>query len=89
MAMRDYRKHPRWAAILEANLQAHWARTKNLMLVTLGLWISYFMVVHFFILKLNRIIVPVIELPLGLYLAVQGSLVVFIVMLFWFGKKQS
>ena len=84
--MRDLRKHPRW---LEANLQAHWARTKHLMLVTLGLWISYFMVVHFFILKLNRITVPVIELPLGLYLAVQGSLVVFIVMLFWFGKKQS
>jgi putative solute:sodium symporter small subunit len=86
--MRDLRKHPRWPAILEATVQAHWARTKHLMLVTLGLWISYFMVVHVFILQLNRITVPVIELPLGLYLAVQGSLIVFMVMLFWFGRNQ-
>ena len=38
--------------------------------------------------KLNRIIVPIINLPLGFYLAVQGSIVMFVIFLFWFAKNQ-
>jgi putative solute:sodium symporter small subunit len=66
-----------------------WARTKNLMLVMLGLWIFYFLAVHIFITALNKVTVPIFALPLGYYLAVQGSLVVFLVTLFWFGRKQG
>jgi putative solute:sodium symporter small subunit len=77
------------AARLDAKVQAHWARTKNLMLVMLGLWIFYFLAVHIFIATLNKVTVPIFDLPLGYYLAVQGSLVVFLVTLFWFGRKQS
>lgn len=76
-------------ARLDAKDQAHWARTKNLMLVMLGLWIFYFLVVHIFIATLNKVTVPILGLPLGHYLAVQGSLVVFLVTLFWFGRKQG
>jgi putative solute:sodium symporter small subunit len=77
------------ARALAARHQAQWARTKNLMLVMLGLWIFYFLVVHIFITTLNKVTVPILELPLGTYLAIQGSLVVFIVALFWFGRRQS
>jgi putative solute:sodium symporter small subunit len=77
------------AARLDAKNQAHWARTKNLMLVMLGLWIFYFLAVHVFIAALNRVTVPLLGLPLGYYLAVQGSLAVFLVTLFWFGRKQA
>jgi putative solute:sodium symporter small subunit len=77
------------ARTLAARHQAQWARTKNLMLVMLGLWIFYFLVVHVFITTLNKVIVPVLELPLGTYLAIQGSLVVFLVSLFWFGRRQG
>lgn len=66
-----------------------WSRTKNLMLVLLGLWIFYFLAVHIFITALNKVTVPVLGLPLGFYLAVQGSLIVFAVMLFWLGRQQS
>jgi putative solute:sodium symporter small subunit len=77
------------ARTLAAKHQAQWARTKNLMLVMLGLWIFYFLAVHIFITTLNKVTVPVLGLPLGTYLAIQGSLVVFIVSLFWFGRRQS
>ncbi len=75
-------------AILGAKQHPHWPQTKNLMLTMLGLWVAYFLVVNFFIVRLNKIIIPVIELPLGFYLAVQGSLVVFVIMLLWFARKQ-
>jgi len=74
---------------LAAKLDAKdYARTKNLMLVMLGLWIFYFLAVHIFITTLNKVTVPILGLPLGFYLAVQGSLVVFLVTLCWFGRKQ-
>ena len=76
-------------AVHDAKDRAQWARTKNLMLVMLGLWIFYFLVVHIFITTLNKVTVPVLGLPLGFYLAVQGSLVVFVVTLVWFARKPS
>jgi putative solute:sodium symporter small subunit len=75
------------ATKLDAKELAHWTRTKNLMLVMLGLWIFYFLAVHIFITTLNKVTVPILGLPLGFYLAVQGSLVVFLVTLYWFGRK--
>jgi putative solute:sodium symporter small subunit len=63
-----------------------WSRTKNLLLVMLGPWILYFVVIHVFITALNK--VSVLGFPLGFYLAVQGSLIAFAVMLFWFGRQQ-
>lgn len=63
--------------------------TKNLLLVMLGAWVFFFLAVHIFILKLNKIIVPILGLPLGFYMAVQGSLIVFVILLFWFAKKRA
>ena len=77
------------ARALAARHQAQWARTKNLMLVMLGLWISYFLVVHIFITTLNKVTVPVLGLPLGTYLAMQGTLVVFLSSLYCFARRQS
>ena len=77
------------ARVLAARHQAQWARTKNLMLVMLGLWISYFLVVHIFITTLNKVTVPVLSLPLGTCLAIQGTMVVFLVSLYGFARRQS
>ena len=78
------RLHP----ALRARRHASWSRTRNLVLVMLGLWICHFLVVHIFITALNKVTVPVLGFPLGFYLAVQGSLIVFLVMLLWFGRQQ-
>jgi len=48
----------------------------------LGLWMSYFLLVNWFAHSLNKIAVPVIGVPLGVYLAVQGTAIVFAVALF-------
>jgi putative solute:sodium symporter small subunit len=38
---------------------------------------------------LNQYTIPVLHFPLGFYMAAQGSLIVFVVMLFVFAKQQD
>jgi len=64
----------------------HWTRFKNLMLVMFGAWLGFFFVTHAFMKTLNKIVVPVLDLPLGSYMPVQAAMIVFTVMLFWFAR---
>jgi putative solute:sodium symporter small subunit len=41
-----------------------------------------------FVVPLNKIVIPILGFPLGFYMAAQGSLIVFVVMLFMFAKQQ-
>jgi len=72
-----------------ANDEAHWRKTTNLMLMHLGVWFFFGYVIHMFVKPLNRIIIPVLDFPLGFYMAAQGSLIVFVVMLFMFARQQE
>ena len=85
--MFDWNEYP-WTRTPDLKAQLRWNRLKNLLLVTLAGWVAYFLGINLAILKLNRIIVPIINLPLGFYLAVQGSIVMFVIFLFWFAKNQ-
>ncbi len=38
---------------------------------------------------LNKIVIPILGFPLGFYMAAQGSLIVFVVMLFVFARQQD
>jgi putative solute:sodium symporter small subunit len=67
----------------------YYARAKKLLLVMLGLWMTYFLLVNFFVHKLNKFAVPVLDIPLGTYLAVQGAAVVFAVALFRFARNDD
>ncbi len=67
--------------------ERHWARTRNLMWIMLALWIFFSFVIHFFVGSLNQI--RFLGFPLGFYMAAQGSLIVFVAMLFWFAKAQD
>jgi putative solute:sodium symporter small subunit len=42
-----------------------------------------------FVKPLNKIVIPILDFPLGFYMAAQGSLIVFVVMLFVFAKQQN
>jgi putative solute:sodium symporter small subunit len=64
-------------------------KSSKLALGLLAAWISYSFTVHSFVVPLNKIIIPILGLPLGFYMAVQGSLVVFLLLLFWFGRRAS
>jgi len=72
-----------------ANQERHWARTTRLMFTHLGIWFFFGYVVHMFVIPLNKITIPVLGFPLGFYMAAQGSLIVFVVMLFVFAKQQD
>jgi len=67
--------------------KAYWGRTSSLMWTMLAIWFFFGFVVHFFAPQLNNI--RIIGFPLGFYMAAQGSLIVFVVSLFWFASKQN
>jgi len=81
--MSDPKDDPRVAATAEA----HWAKTRTLMFIMLGLWIFFSFVIHLFVIPLNAIVIA--DFPLGFYMAAQGSLIAFVVMLFWFAWRQD
>ena len=65
----------------------HWQRTKRLMWVHLIIWFIFSYVVHWFASALNSY--SFMHFPLGFYMAAQGSLIAFVVMLFVFAWKQD
>ena len=75
------------ALLIQAQNSPTLARMKKLLLVMLGLWMTYFLLVNWFVHSLNKIAIPVLEIPLGTYLAVQGTAIVFGVALFRFARS--
>ncbi len=67
--------------------QAYWSRTSGLMWTMLAIWFFFGFVVHLFAPQLNGI--RILGFPLGFYMAAQGSLIVFVLSLFWFARKQN
>lgn len=65
----------------------HWRKTRGLMFIMLALWFFFAFGVHFFVESLNKIVI--LGFPLGFYMAGQGSLIAFVIMLFWFARKQN
>lgn len=51
------------------------------------LWVVFSFVVHAFVNELNAF--QFLGFPLGFYMAAQGSLIAFVVMLFVFAKRQD
>lgn len=72
-----------------SNEETHWRRTTNLMLTHLAIWFFFGFVIHMFVVPLNKITIPMLGFPLGFYMAAQGSLIVFVTMLFAFAWQQN
>jgi putative solute:sodium symporter small subunit len=67
--------------------RAYWTRTSTLMWVVLAIWFVFSFLIHFFATSLNEI--KIIGFPLGFYMAAQGSLIVFVWVIFWHGRRQN
>lgn len=67
--------------------RGHWQATTRLMWIHLGIWLFFGYIIHFFVNSLNKIVI--LGFPLGFYMAAQGSLIAFVVMLFVFAKQQD
>ena len=75
------------APLTEERARAHWSRTSALMWTVLLIWFIASFVVHLFAPSLNQI--RILGFPLGFYMAAQGSLIIFVVVLFWFARRQD
>ena len=71
----------------EIDSSGHWAKTKSLMITVRIIWLVFGYLVHMFVNTLNA--VSFIGFPLGFYMAAQGSLIVFVVTIFWFAARQD
>ena len=70
-----------------SNKEKHWEKTKMHMIVTLCLWAFFSMVVFLFGYEINS--VSFLGYPLAYYMTAQGSLLAFVLIIFWFASKQE
>jgi len=75
------------ATIDEATAKAYWKKTSSLMWTVLFIWFVSGFAIHIFAPSLNAI--RILGFPLGFYMAAQGSLIVFVVALYWFVRRQN
>jgi len=71
----------------QAGEDRYWKRTSGLMWTMMALWLFFSFIVHFFVNSLNAI--SILGFPIGFYMAAQGSLIAFVVMLFIYAKRQD
>ena len=70
-----------------SNKERHWEKTKGLMLLTLAIWFVFSIVIFMFGESLNN--GSFLGYPLAYYMCAQGSIVVFVVLIFWFANRQE
>jgi uncharacterized membrane protein len=71
------------------NDKAHWKKTTNLMLGA-SRDLVFLRLRHPHVRRTaEQVVIPMLGFPLGFYMAAQGSLIVFVVMLFVFAKQQD
>ena len=75
--MLNDRKKRRRVGAMAAQSQQMVAMLRRTMMVMLPVWLVYFLVIKLFVKSLNAITVPLVDMPLGTYLVMQGSVVAF------------
>jgi len=65
--------------------QAYWRRTCRLTFSLLLLWLCIIFGSTWFAREINQIIV--FGFPLGFYMAAQGALVIFLLIIWWYNRK--
>ena len=70
-----------------SNKERHWEKTKGLMMLTLAIWFVFSIVIFMFGESLNN--GSFLGYPLAYYMCAQGSIVIFVVLIFWFANRQE
>ncbi len=70
-----------------SNKEKHWEKTKGLMIVTLIIWFVFGYLIFMFGYSLNS--ASFLGYPLAYYMCAQGSIIAFVVLIFWFANKQE
>ena len=70
-----------------SNKEKHWEKTKNHMIITLAIWFFFSTVIFMFGAEINS--ASFLGYPLAYYMTAQGSLLAFVIILFWTANKQE
>ena len=70
-----------------SNKEKHCEKTKGLMVTTLIIWFIFSIVIFMFGEGMNE--GSFLGYPLAYYMSAQGSIVVFVVLIFWFANRQE
>ena len=70
-----------------SNKEKHWEKTKGLMILTLAIWFFFGYVVFMFGSSLNT--ASFLGYPLAYYMCAHGSIVAFVILIFWFANRQE
>ncbi len=70
-----------------SNKERHCEKTKGLMMLTLAIWFIFSIVIFMFGESLNN--GSFLGYPLAYYMCAQGSIVIFVVLIFWFANRQE
>ena len=70
-----------------SNKEKHWEKSKNHMIVTLVIWFFFSTVIFMFGAEINSM--SFLGYALAYYMTAQGSLLAFVVLIFWFANKQE
>jgi putative solute:sodium symporter small subunit len=70
-----------------SNKVKHWENTTGLMLITLAIWFFFGYIIFMFGSDINS--ASFLGYPLAYYMCAQGSIIAFVVLIFWFANKQE
>jgi putative solute:sodium symporter small subunit len=75
------------AGLDKEKLKAYWSYNVKLTAIILGIWFVVTYVAIFFSPQLNNIVI--FGFPLGYYMGAQGSLIIFVILIFWYAFKMN
>jgi len=75
------------AGLDKEKLKAYWAYNVKLTTIIMVIWFVVTYVAIFFSPELNNIVI--LGFPLGYYMGAQGSLVIFVALIFWYAFSMN
>jgi putative solute:sodium symporter small subunit len=67
--------------------KAHWEATRSLMIIVMAIWFFFAIFVFCIGEQINHI--KFLGYPLAYYMTAQGSLIAFVVLIFWSNSRQE
>jgi putative solute:sodium symporter small subunit len=67
----------------------HWEKTRNLLWITLAIWFVFSIGIFFFGAEMEASSFRPFGYPLSYYMTCQGSLGIFVILIFWFAGRQE
>ena len=72
---------------LTARHREYWKRTVNVTIVLLAIWFIVTFVMAYFAIPLSKVVIA--GFPVSFYMAAQGSLIVYVVLIWYYAHKMG